>query len=529
MDLPKITALVVEDEPQWINRYAQVLKAEQIDIVTVLSLGDALELLRKRRFDLAVVDMYLSPSRADGMDVVAAIRRNGDDTAIIVSTAVLDVDLATEGFEKFHIQKFHQKRRWNPSDFSESVKAALAQKPVFTGPSTLLKYLETAKSSEQFSHEIEFTNLVKEIGEKIEPFASNTLTPVVEVVTPAGKVVQTSGWSRSLGAMIVLRIGIQKIIKRESKQFNRPKNGPLLLHPYRPLIKHSPVYQGRLGALIIELDGAEFGTAISLATLFRNADHRKFLAGISDLLNFFCRGLQKQAGTTNETVEASVLYRSQLAVLEQRRKEHQEGEKRQFEYYLSQLSEDDRNKSLMEMEAESNAQRLQKSALGYPMRDGKLVDPVMELTQYKARLRVTFSLITEQMVANNVFVDEQNRAWPIYGGSLVRGPIVSDLADLEIDLKFGLLRPVSLETYAAFEQALDLGDPSRLPADSVIQTLYQAIIQIREFTNDLESDSHLHEFLLALGSMNVAQQTTIPELREGAEFSAAWHVNKLLM
>ncbi len=532
MSRNKSLVLVVDDEKDWQDRYIRHLDELGTDTKSASTTQEALECIQQSRFDLAIVDMYLAGPHAssEGLKVVEAIRAIGDNTAIIISTGFPDVDLAVTGFEKFHINHFLQKARWDPDTFKNLVKQTLAEKASFESAGILSKQFKLPSNPEWGTFQFEIESLLNAVSKDIEPFASETLTPSTEVITPRGRVLQVYGWSRGLGAPIVCRVGRLEIIKDESEQYNNSKQGDLLANLPQPLFKdHPPYYRTGLGALIVRLGGATFDSATTLSHLFMNGHYDRFQAGIHDILNATCQSVYTRAGLKDEVIQPKALFGPQLEVLQEVQTKRQQERQQQINADLQQLPGEDRQATESEMQSKTADYKLRNAALGHPTRNGELVDPLQVLSQFKAELSTPFTLISRQLVANNIYVDKDARAWPIFGGTLAQGPLANELTHFETDLKFSLLSTAPVETYIQLEKAVDAEDEAILGSDTKLQVLYEALRQIREFAAQHQANNRFYWFSLALESLFVAEQSLdLQERMESASLIAAWQVSKLI-
>ncbi|MEU8513540.1 response regulator transcription factor [Kitasatospora sp. NPDC048722] len=79
------TVLVVEDDPGVRTTLDQLLRFEGYEVLTTADGQEALELLDRRRPDLAVVDVVMP--RLDGLALCRMLRRRGDRLPVLVLTA----------------------------------------------------------------------------------------------------------------------------------------------------------------------------------------------------------------------------------------------------------------------------------------------------------------------------------------------------------------------------------------------------------------------------------------------------------
>lgn len=101
--------LVVDDVPDWQAQLQTILKSEY-DVTTVDSYEDALEFVRDRSVDLAIVDLRLSPTDENdrqGLKLLAALAEQRINA--IVLTGYAEPDIQEEAEEKYNAFDFIDK------------------------------------------------------------------------------------------------------------------------------------------------------------------------------------------------------------------------------------------------------------------------------------------------------------------------------------------------------------------------------------------------------------------------------------
>src|SRR5467141_196787 len=94
----RVRILVVDDEHTLRESCAAVLRHEGYD-VTVCSRGqDALELLKRRAFDVVLVDLYMS--QVDGLTLLRAALATNADTIVIMMTGNPSVESSIEALRQ---------------------------------------------------------------------------------------------------------------------------------------------------------------------------------------------------------------------------------------------------------------------------------------------------------------------------------------------------------------------------------------------------------------------------------------------
>jgi putative two-component system response regulator len=88
----KLTCLVVDDEPRLRSALARVMEVDGFDCLQAASGAEALELLAPHAVTIVLTDLRM-PSM-DGIALLREVRTRHPDTAVVMITAVADVDVA---------------------------------------------------------------------------------------------------------------------------------------------------------------------------------------------------------------------------------------------------------------------------------------------------------------------------------------------------------------------------------------------------------------------------------------------------
>ena len=85
MQQKKPKALVVDDEKNILNTIGICLESIGIEAILCSKPQDVLQLLQQNRFDVAFVDLKMSPM--DGIEVLSEIKQYSPGTTVIIMTA----------------------------------------------------------------------------------------------------------------------------------------------------------------------------------------------------------------------------------------------------------------------------------------------------------------------------------------------------------------------------------------------------------------------------------------------------------
>jgi DNA-binding NtrC family response regulator len=117
--------LIVEDMQDWRDQLQATLRRGGYDITTVPSYGEALAELRRNPYDLALVDLRLSPADEDNRDGMELLR-DLDKAKIpaVVVTGYGGVDLARKAIDQYHAFDFMEKQTLDLDRLREVIRAA---------------------------------------------------------------------------------------------------------------------------------------------------------------------------------------------------------------------------------------------------------------------------------------------------------------------------------------------------------------------------------------------------------------------
>jgi DNA-binding NtrC family response regulator len=117
--------LIVEDMPDWRNQLQATLRRDGYNITTVPSYGEALAELRRNPYELALVDLRLSPadeSNRDGMELLRDLAKA--KIPAVVVTGYGGVELARKAIDQYHAFDFMEKQTLDLNRLREVIKAA---------------------------------------------------------------------------------------------------------------------------------------------------------------------------------------------------------------------------------------------------------------------------------------------------------------------------------------------------------------------------------------------------------------------
>jgi DNA-binding NtrC family response regulator len=96
--MPQERILIVEDEPDLMHVFVEVLTLEGYDVSTAVDGEIAIQMVGENNYDLALIDLYLP--KADGFQVLAHLQRISSSTGAIVMTGHGSIESAVEAMRK---------------------------------------------------------------------------------------------------------------------------------------------------------------------------------------------------------------------------------------------------------------------------------------------------------------------------------------------------------------------------------------------------------------------------------------------
>ena len=98
MSKNEISVLLIDDEPNILKTMKICLQELGYQVSEFLDPSEAIEKLDQHKFDLAFVDLKMSP--LDGLEVLEIIKKNSFETTVVIVTAHGSIDSAVEAMRK---------------------------------------------------------------------------------------------------------------------------------------------------------------------------------------------------------------------------------------------------------------------------------------------------------------------------------------------------------------------------------------------------------------------------------------------
>ncbi|WP_010269117.1 response regulator transcription factor [Paenibacillus senegalensis] len=100
MNTPAIQVLLVEDDPDWVDAVRQYLQRESdIEVAgTACSPEEALRLSTRLVFDIALLDIQLTPGKTDGIDLALQLAESHPSAKLIMLTSLSEEQTIQQAF-----------------------------------------------------------------------------------------------------------------------------------------------------------------------------------------------------------------------------------------------------------------------------------------------------------------------------------------------------------------------------------------------------------------------------------------------
>ena len=124
--------LLVEDQREWQVKLKELLQDYLYSIKVADSLQKASDLLKHHVYDLVLLDLRLKDweeGNFEGWELMDKLEvcRKEKGTQVIIVSAYGEPQHVRDGFKKYHIADYIDKKRLDPQDFQKAVADAIKQ------------------------------------------------------------------------------------------------------------------------------------------------------------------------------------------------------------------------------------------------------------------------------------------------------------------------------------------------------------------------------------------------------------------
>lgn len=541
--------LIIEDSTRWQGIFQDLLEDEGYFVQIAANYADAMNKLDRQAFHVAIVDIRLSETdetNVEGMRVLEKIVERNDGTSTIIVSGYGTLELSREAFKKYSAFDFLEKDTFEPREFLAIVhrgfERALKEIP---RPKVTLKELFkglTIRDIEiklpAFGHVAKRQSLLERMFRDLFPLHLVYQGGAKLIRTHTGVfMIQASYWSRGLGKLINVRIGERRLVKAESRNFNRYIQGLVTDNTYTEKAA-PPFYTSNLGGLLYILHGAPFEKIRDYGTYYKEEDPDKVVRVLENLFTQTCKALYEIQGIKEAHVNLTKMYAKLIQAMKRRREESERRELLEEQKYLAQMEEPDKDAYFEERKMQRDQEEREKLQLGFPEIDGKPLDPLNFVAGQSFDFHTSVSVIHGDLSAGNILVDSRNQTWLVGFYRTGVANVLREFVRLETSVKFELLDTENLQALCEFEEALlspsQLGDIPRYANSYGIPDLAKAFVvvtRLRELAYEVAqpSDGNMREYLVELLYQTLILYDQLPDgkSREYALTSAAMICGKL--
>ncbi len=118
--------LIAEDDPSWQKKFERFLQDQPFTIFCATNYQEALVLVEKQNFDLAILDINLTdvPGNYDGLRIADRLWQRSRQVKIVIVSGIDDLDRRS-GSLNFVPSCILTKQDFDPDDFVNKIRAAL--------------------------------------------------------------------------------------------------------------------------------------------------------------------------------------------------------------------------------------------------------------------------------------------------------------------------------------------------------------------------------------------------------------------
>lgn len=429
--------LILEDDPQWLQTLYQILSPVADHVFSAATLPEALDLVVRRYFNVAIVDISLrmgDPSDIQGLQFLQQLREQKLDDAIrcIVLSAYGTIRRVRELFRDYCVTDFLEKGQFQASDLLNAIARALAAHNLdrdldirTTSGSDLDSLWEKftwARREDPFQLRPELYDLLS----RLFPEAQSLFIRDLPTGQSGAGVLQVEPcYNYGTGSPVIVKFGKREKIAQERdnyRQYVEQYAGTYSSTQLRCVL-------GRvMGAIGYHLIGTESNRVASFAQYYRQRDTDAVCNALDHLFRHTCGRWYDNRPGPRLSQNLMELYEKGL---------HLDW----AEVWAGAM------KAHIELMAEK---------IEFPGLPGSYVNPKIWLSKHAQDAYIpTWSTVTHgDLNEHNVLVTEEGNCWLIDFYRTGPGHIFRDMVELETAIKFNLVEINDLVEYYRFERRL---------------------------------------------------------------------------
>ena len=520
--------LVVDDVPDWRAMLTGLLSEEGYHVKTAGSSSEALRLLARERFHVAVLDIRLDETdegNTEGLDLMRRVRAVDPTMAIIILTGYPTLDMVTEArrpgeegvspaFDFVEKDKISQ-------DLLPGIQRALQsvvrinddlviqdEEDFCNKAARRLRFVETRKPSEaDLRQEIEelFRKLFSDCQEiAVQPVSQGYSGTVVVRVKPHYR-------DQGPGEAVIVKCGDRSAVEHEVTAYNTRVKG--VVGGHRLPQKLDVARTRSLGGIIYSFAGVPFGEVRDFATLYQEESLSEIEKVIENLFRETCFPWSREECSRKKFFYFTDHYRSLLGL-----------KQTALETAFNKTLESKRNTSFELADETGETIRL-------TTQDVSLPNPVWFVGKHPLFCPTYVCTVHGDLNGWNVLVDRHGDVWLIDFGKCGEGHILQDFTALESFVKFSLVSTDNLSALYEWERGLlasaDFRASPRLVNNLGIEELDKAfatVCKIRQLAYEALGEHDMTEYYIGLlfHALKILTILDLPrKTREHALISAA--------
>jgi ActR/RegA family two-component response regulator len=420
--------LILDDDEQWITTFRTVLQGKVASIDSAYSLSEAINLIDKRYFNVAIVDLRLNnddPSDDSGMEFLAAVQKRGldDVMAPIMCTAFGNLTNAIEALRDFHVVDFINKGSFQAESLLMAVNKAIERQHRGIAVQIELEGDEplagvwVGKEWAQREDPDELAAELRDLLCRLFPRADHLwIRPLTAGQSGAGVLEVEPTYGAAAGEIDIVKFGKRDKIRREVENYAESVE---LFVSNQSTTRVESTHGRVMGAIRYRLIGGGNGRAESLAEYYRRHDVVDICAVLDNLFSVTCRRWYDNREQPRRFRNLVALYTEGLHI---------------------------RWPKVWSAAARCGVD-VTNPRLAFPGIAGEFTNPYywLEERKYVCSQRVWLAITHGDLNEFNVLVSPDQHCWLIDFYRAGKGHILRDFVELETAFKLSL---TSLESYA---------------------------------------------------------------------------------
>jgi CheY-like chemotaxis protein len=439
-------ALVVDDQPVWLELFGELLHELGLEVATADNYHDAIELLNREYFHLAVVDVRLKdddPNNTQGMDILSHINQiELDDVVVkVVITGYGTRDWARAAFKMYNVHDFIPKqgsegRGFDERDFVESITSAFEEK-IGINLNLDMEFVHGFSLDEmaaQIVHkdeeDVQIETVRWELDDLLRKMFPNAESLVVSRLSGGysrTSVIKVEPFYKGRGQARAVIVKYGRVSEVETEADNFASFVKRFVAGRRHTNIDCRARTRSVGGIVYSLIGAPFEVVCSFSDFYAMSQATDTCLVLDDLFDNNCR-MWYENRLQKRTLNLCDLY-----------------------WRPAGTDLDNLFKSFQHMYP-----RLDQPVIAFREVDGQFKNPVYHsfVESKPIYLPVHTAVTHGDLNGDNILVDQENHTWLIDFFRTGEGHITRDFVTLESVIKFQLMEEESLQALCEFEKAI---------------------------------------------------------------------------